>query len=146
MHTIRLRGPWEFRVFADYSRPDASDTDLPSGKIQMPTGWGASLWHDFRGRVRFTRRFNQPTGLDNTEQVRLCVAAVNGLAIISLNDQVLAQVVDEGNDQRFDVLQLLRPTNQLVITVDSSGAHDSAGRDHVVRRPIGEVWLEILER
>ncbi len=65
-HNIRLRGPWQFEVL-DCSARDASR----SGVAKLPSDWGSELGTAFRGRVRYTRRFGRPDGLDPHERVCL---------------------------------------------------------------------------
>src|SRR5689334_22515172 len=87
-HLIRLRGPWEYEPLERYSA--ASTGDLPPpGRVDFPAAWAAALGSDFFGRVRFRRRFNRPTGLEQHERVWLVAEGVAGLIAVTLNDQPL---------------------------------------------------------
>ena len=97
-HTIRLRGPWEYQplaratLLADGS-VSRDDRDLPAGgTIVMPGDWGAVLGSDFRGLVRFTRRFALPTGLDASTRVWLVIEDVDWQGTVVLNDHWLGDV------------------------------------------------------
>jgi hypothetical protein len=58
----------------------------------MPADWGASVGANFRGLVRFTRRFAQPTGLDEISRVWLVLESVDWQAAVSLNGTTLGCV------------------------------------------------------
>ncbi len=157
MHRIRLRGPWTYQVLArfgpyekDNTGPDTSG--LPAGRIQMPTDWGATLGRDFRGRVRYQRRFNRPTGLDGGQLVYLAFQAVDCFGDVSLNETAIGRVVGDRPDQRFLVTSLLEDVNELTVIVElpwdnpvSAPLPRPAGRDGLPGGLIGEVCLEIEE-
>ena len=178
-HTIRLRGPWEYQPLARATlRADGSvsrdDTDLPSGgTIVMPGDWGAPLGGDFRGLVRFTRRFAQPTGLDAATHVWLVIENVDWQAAVALNGQPLGHVQLARTPPvclslapslppsasppivcpaRFEIAARLRPRNVLTIDVllpeVAAGAPPLArpGREDLPGGLIGLVRLEIEAR
>ena len=158
MHVIRLRGPWNFQVLTHLERDDTGNirqdsSELPAGRVQMPADWGESLGNDFRGRVRYQRRFNRPTGLDHGQIVYVSCAAVDCFGEVSLNGTTLGRIVGERTDQRFLVTKLLQSANELSIVVElprddpnSSPLPRPAGRENLPGGLIGEVRLEIEER
>jgi len=87
MHTIRLRGPWDF----------VPQEDPP-------------------GTTRCTRHFHKPTGLDSGERVWLVIEGLAGTAQVSVNDTALAQASGMSLI-RFDLTTLLRPHNELIIDI-----------------------------
>jgi hypothetical protein len=97
-HSIRLRGPWDYQPLARAElQADGSirfdDRDLPAGgTMALPADWGAALGQDFRGLVRFTRRFTQPTGLDETTRVWLVIDNIDWQATVTLNGTFLGCV------------------------------------------------------
>jgi hypothetical protein len=122
------------------------DRDLPpGGMIVMPADWSGVLGGDFRGLVRFTRRFAQPTGLDGNTRVWLVVENVDWQAAVSLNGHPVGHTQHAGTSPtpcllvplspslplspspplslcspcpaRFDITALLQPRNELTIDV-----------------------------
>ena len=159
MHTIRLRGPWEYQPLAHTSRlPDGSVVDQaeipppPPGRVTMPCDWGATLGHSFRGRVRYARHFHRPTGLTPGAVVRVTLTDVDGRAQVFLNGELLGMADGPTCPVQFEVTTRLQNRNRLEIEVDLP--HESDGAPPLPRRPgreglggglIGEVLLEIDE-
>src|SRR4051794_4944409 len=90
-HVIRLRGPWEYLPLAKFV-PQAEGgwteqhADLPAaGRMHMPADWKETLGQDFRGRVRYTRHFNCPTGLEPHDRVWLVLEGVDARGEVILN-------------------------------------------------------------
>ena len=169
-HTIRLRGPWEYQplaratLLADGS-VSRDERDLPAGgTIALPADWGDILGNDFRGLVRFSRRFAQPTGLDAATRVWLVIENVDWLATVSLNDQFLGHVhlaqatpplsippslfpsisPPSPCPARFDITSHLQPRNLLAIDVLKSPAAAGPGWTTQPGGLIGLVRLEIV--
>ena len=98
MHVIRLRGPWEYeplvRVWIDASgaRRESRESLPAAGRAHLPADWGLTLGPDFRGRVRYTRRFGLPTNLEPHEEVWLVVEGVDYFGSLALNDTPLGDV------------------------------------------------------
>jgi beta-galactosidase/beta-glucuronidase len=113
MHTIRLHGPWDFQPLG------AADDLSLAGRIVIPADWSESLGADFRGRVRYTRHFHRPTGLDEGQRVYLSIDGVVRSGIVSLNGETLGAVEATGGPFRFDVTDRLALRNALVIEVES---------------------------
>jgi hypothetical protein len=155
-HFIRLRGPWQYEPLArTVLRADgASEVEAgelpPAGRVRMPCDWGESLGSEFRGLVRYTRRFHRPTGLGPGQVVWLAIEQVDTWAKAMLNGHLLGELRAETTPARFDVTRLLRDRNQLSVEVElpRQGA-DSAVLDRPTDRDgkpgglVGEVRLEI---
>jgi beta-galactosidase/beta-glucuronidase len=86
--------------------------------MHIPADWSATLGADFRGRVRYTRRFHRPTGLDAGERVFLVIERVNATGTAQLNGQRLGDVSRVGGPFRFEVTRQLQPSNLLTIDVE----------------------------
>lgn len=155
-HTIRLRGPWEYEPLPRGLSRD--DREPPRGTVAMPGDWGGILGADFRGQVRFTRRFARPTGLDAETRVWLVIEEVDWQAAVALNGQSLGEVRFSGAPAeadvvpcpaRFDITTLLLLRNELTIDVllpeVAAGAPPLArpGREGQPGGLIGLVSLEI---
>ncbi|HEX3997128.1 MAG TPA: hypothetical protein VHX65_01090 [Pirellulales bacterium] len=155
-HIIRLRGPWEYEplarvgMAADGTRHEGRDRLPPAGRVHLPADWGAILGVDFRGRVRYTRRFGLPTNLEPHEQVWLVVEGVDYFADMSLNGTPLGKVVGYQQPREFDIRRLLAERNLLTLDVElpqledvQTVSLDRPGREHLPGGPIGEIRLEI---
>ena len=154
-HIIRLRGPWEYeplaRVWIDAAgvRRESSESLPAAGKVHLPTDWGATLGTDFRGRVRYTRRFGLPTNLGPGETVWLVVEGVDSFGSLALNNVSLGEMTGCQRIAEFEITDLLAPRNLLQFDVElpccesPAAAPDRPGREHLPGGPIGEVDLEI---
>ncbi len=99
----------------------------------MPCRWSEGGLGDFAGRVRFRRRFGYPGRIDAHERVWLTFAGIEGTATVVLNDQPLA-LASRSSALEFDVTNLLRPRNELVVDVEAAGGQGGLW---------GEVALEV---
>lgn len=147
MHSIRLRGPWQFTV-----EPDANPPSQPrSGQIKLPADW-AELMAIQPGnaepetdantaakpaRVELSRSFNAPTGIDSSR----IVVAVENLGpptelqtSFTINGQQVAATINH-ETQSFDITPQLVQHNQLAIRVTLNPA----------RKYFGEVTIQILD-
>jgi glycosyl hydrolase family 2 len=144
-HVIRLRGPWEFEVVENAS----ALTSPRSGKAKLPCDWSEALGREFRGQVRYRRRFNRPSGLDPHERVWLIVEGVDAFGAATLNGRELGEVRGYALPASFDVTDLLAQGNELLLDVElPRGLPDGPaplrpGREDLAAGPIGEVRLEI---
>jgi beta-galactosidase/beta-glucuronidase len=117
MHVIRLHGPWEYEPLA---RVAHDNRPLPqSGRVTLPADWSQSLGADFRGQVRFLRRFNCPTGLDHEYRVYLVVEGVESFGDVSLNGVNLGTTQGRGVAFRADITSQLALHNTLSIKIES---------------------------
>jgi hypothetical protein len=112
-HTIRLRGPWEYRLLesakyveAQQGRVDISNTDLLRNVV---------------GKIELMRRFNRPTGLGNGTRVELVVGSRTHAIAIDLNGEPLSITLEE---LRYDITAQLRSHNVLRIIVDTGQQKD----------------------
>jgi hypothetical protein len=132
-HRIRLRGPWDCEPLARV------DTEillpLPSPlKMTLPCRWKDGGLAEFRGKVRFRRRFGQPRQIDGHERVWLTFAGVDGRVGALLNGRSLTIPEITSEPFEIDVTALLKERNELVVDIDS--AYGEGGL-------WGEVALEI---
>jgi hypothetical protein len=128
-HRIRLRGPWTceplFRLEHDGAR---IAVDLPAAfRMTMPGRWQDGGLQDFRGGVRFSRRFGYPGRIDTCEHVWLTFEGAENRATASLNGTLLGTW--EGAAE-FEVTTLLQPRNRLMVDVEAP-------------RPDGGLWGEV---
>jgi hypothetical protein len=100
----------------------------------MPCRWHESGLAGFAGRVRYRRRFGYPGRIDEVERVWLTFAGANDSVVVTLNEVQLGRVEQACEPFEFEVTQLMRPRNELLVEV--SGTAPSAGL-------WGEVALEI---
>ncbi len=154
-HVIRLRGPWEFEplcwvlISADGTRRESVDGLPPAGRIHLPADWGLILGADFRGRVRYTRRFGLPTNLEPHERVWLVCEGVDYFGELAVNDQFLGRVEGYERPAEFEVGPLLAERNTLALIVElpqyeiSAAAPSRPGRAELPGGAIGEIRLEI---
>jgi beta-galactosidase/beta-glucuronidase len=154
-HVIRLRGPWDYEPLqrlelAADGAVQTADEPLPApGRITIPADWGQTLGTDFRGRVRFVRRFGQPTNLGASERVWLVCEGVDLRGEASLNGRPLGELQGWRTVARFDVTTQLELRNELAIVVELPPLGDRT--EHALRCDragragglIGEVRLEI---
>lgn len=111
-HRIRLRGPWDYEPLDRPGEP----TPAP-GRMTMPCRWAEGGLTDFRGRVRFRRRFGYPGRIDPHERVWLTFAGVTDRAAVRLNDTALGCHAGDGPFE-FEVTSLLNARNELVVEVE----------------------------
>lgn len=123
-HTIRLRGPWILEPLARTAiRPDGTSVDLsgslPSAcRTQVPSDWGDSLGADFRGRVRYARRFHRPTGMADIERIELVIERVDAFGWVWLNGQSLGEIPLGFMGFRAEIKERLEKFNLLEIQVE----------------------------
>lgn len=132
MHTIRLRGPWEYEPL---ERVGAGPLPAP-GKVKMPCDWAAMLGSEFRGDVLYRRRFHTPTGLDLGEQVWIVFDALRGRANVSFNGHPIGEFSTDDCPARYNITSLLTDdSNMLSVRVHHTGSAPGG--------LLGEVRLEI---
>jgi len=153
VHTIRLRGPWQYELIEDRSPPAESGAHdasrPPAGRQKMPADWGETLGPDFRGRVRYRRRFGKPTGLAPYHRLILVVEAVDLRGRVFLGMNSLGEVQLAQEPARLDITGMLDERNELSIEIELpqlSPAEEQQLRGDRAGQPgglIGEVRLEI---
>ncbi|MGF1578297.1 MAG: hypothetical protein ACFCD0_02915 [Gemmataceae bacterium] len=123
-HRIRLRGPWECEPLGAFvERPDGqvevSESTVPGRfRMTMPCHWHEGGLENFRGLVRFHRRFGYPGQIDEDERVWLTFVGWTGTGNVSVNGQSLIEE-HEGAPCAFDITSLLRPNNELLVEIES---------------------------
>ena len=157
-HVIRLRGPWRLEPMARTRRlvDGTSQTivgPLPApGETLDPSYWGELLGRDFRGRVRYTRRFNRPTGMAEILRIDLVIEGVDAFGRVILNGQPLGEIPLGLVEFRTEITSRLEPFNRLEIEVELPECDESSlrmprgSRDGLPGGLVGEVRLEITDR
>ncbi len=153
-YVIRLRGPWEFQPLermvlvaaGEYRRQ--TDQLPPGGRARVPDDWHEALGVEFRGRVRYTRRFNCPTNLGARDRVWLVCEGADHRASVAMNEQALFEMVGAEHPAGHDVTEMLQPRNTVTIDVsldpeDTARPPDRQGKAGGL---IGEVRLEIRQQ
>jgi hypothetical protein len=143
-----LEATKRFIVQADGSYRAAHDDLPPAAEAKMPADWSAVLGADFLGRVRYTRSFNKPTGLESGERVFLVVEPPRSEANILLGGKLVGFVYPGEGAGRFDITERLESYNRLEIIVDHPALDEmrSVVGDPAELPPgglVGEVRLEI---
>ena len=154
MHSIRLRGPWQYtpiattRWTADGQSQETGTTVPEPGKMKIPCDWSDTLGANFHGKVLFQRYFHQPAGLADGDVVRLSIEQVNALADVFLNHEAIGCVAAKSGSVAFDIEDKLEPRNLLEIIVDFPALDDQSDAlttiTEVAGGITGEVQLEIL--
>jgi beta-galactosidase/beta-glucuronidase len=107
---MHLKGPWGYEPVPPASTPLA-------GTAKLPAAWQAIVG-DFRGQLRFRRRFHQPTNLDPHERVCVVFDGVGGLARVAVNGQVLGTIPAGQGTGEFEITRLLKPNNELLVEIE----------------------------
>ena len=110
-HRMHLKGPWEIEI------PAGSNPVAIPRRVKLPASW-QELFGDFRGSLRFCRRFHKPTNLDEHERVWLVFDGLGGLGRIHVNDHALGTIGPAIPTGEFDITQLLQFTNCLHVDVE----------------------------
>jgi hypothetical protein len=114
-HRIRLRGPWECEPLQRHP-PSSSPSDLPPVlRMVMPCRWADAGLAEFRGRVRFRRRFGYPGRIDAHERVWLTFAGVADRAEVWLNGERLGKL---DGAFAYEVTPWLLERNELIVEVE----------------------------
>ncbi|HVC95444.1 MAG TPA: hypothetical protein VND64_17235 [Pirellulales bacterium] len=154
-HAIRLRGPWDYEILSLPSPGgrvqgrDLTGDIAPAGRTTLPGDWGDILGRDFRGRVRYRRRFNRPSGLDSHERVWLVVEGADARASVALNGRRLGDVHGYALLADFDVTEWVESRNELTLEVELQDMEPGRsglwrpGRELKPGGPLGEVRLEV---
>jgi beta-galactosidase/beta-glucuronidase len=157
-HVIRLRGPWRLEPVAR-TRRSADGTSqtiigpLPAaGETTVPSDWGELLGADFRGRVRYTRRFNRPSGMAQVVRIDLVIECVDAFGQVLLNGQPLGQIPLGFLEFREEIASRLELFNRLEIEVELPECVETSLpmprglRAGLPGGLVGEVRLEITGR
>ena len=110
-HTIRLRGPWEYRILET-----GKDIEAQQGRIDISN---LGLLKNVVAKVELIRRFNRPTGLDDRTQVELVIGPRAQVEAVDFNDESL-DAKAKSDELRFDITAHLESRNILRIIVNTS--------------------------
>jgi hypothetical protein len=115
-------------------------------RLRGPWEWEASA-----DKVRITRRFHRPTGLEAGDCVWLTIDDVHGSATVALNGRRLGEIVSRSSEEphshleiqrcpaRFNLTTDLQPHNAITVEVTTPPAGVADGPGGL----IGLVCLEI---
>ncbi|MCG6154868.1 hypothetical protein [Rubinisphaera margarita] len=111
-HSIRLAGPWQVEPLDGLSFRDGSTDSL---RVKLPRDW-SEIFGENRGRARFERSFNAPTGIDQA-RLFLTFEELHGRVSLSLNGRTLVEHAEPVNDLRVEITELLESSNRLELTL-----------------------------
>ena len=140
VHRIHLRGPWEYEWISDspnLTKPQnrSERGSFPAtGRVKMPADW-ESIFGAIFGTVRFRRRFHQPTNLDPHERVFIVFDGVGGAMRVWVNSRELGRIEETIEPIEFEVTELLRPSNLLVVEIEFNADADGL--------QAGELWAAV---
>ena len=138
-HRIRLRGPWEVQWLGAVSTEDAENGQPQQReRVHLPADW-EQLIAGRSGRVRLTRRFHKPSGLEPEEEVALVFDDLPARTTISLNAEQVGQLASRTAGERIVVTERLHPVNTLEIEMEINSASEAA----TCVTPWGQVAIEI---
>jgi hypothetical protein len=98
--------------------------------MPIPCSWRDGGWPGFRGRALHARHFGRPTGLGESDRVKLMIEPLAGNGTVRLNGQPLGAIT-AGSTFEADVTALLKMRNLLEIEIAAEG--DSGGVTNEVR-------------
>ena len=116
IHEMRLKGPWEYC----WESPDVTETQLGcalSGRVKVPVTW-SECFGEQAGIVVWSRRFQKPTNLDTTERVMIAAPQLAGVIEVRLNGTSLPHDEQPQIGFRYDVTELLEPSNMLELSME----------------------------
>ena len=107
MHSIRLRGPWEFSIRGSGA----------SGRIDFPCTWQelVDAAGSTSGAIVLTRRFNKPTGLESRDLVWLSFRSPAASLTAALNGTPLALKGQPDGSWQAEITTLLADRNELPV-------------------------------
>ena len=125
-YRILLRGPWQAEPLSQ-AAPDGCDTInssttqlLAPTTVRLPAAW-QELFGDFRGRIRFRRKFHPPSNIGKSDRLAIVFDGVGGTGPVSLNGRPLGSIEPGVGTARFDVTGLLRTNNELHVDLEFTG-------------------------
>lgn len=113
-HGIRLRGPWHFELLP----ADGAPGGTIRGVANMPCSWRDALPTEPAARVRWSRKFNGPTGVDPAHAVWLVFEQPATSGDVSLNGERLGTLTAGAERCEFDITRLLGPHNTLTADLE----------------------------
>ena len=137
MHSIRLRGPWQYEIHEIHPDSDPTGTSR-TGQIKLPADWAQAISDQENDvRMELTRSFNAPTGIESS-RISLEVTNLGPPAelktSLTINGQQVEATIDD-ESQRFDITSCLAQHNQLAIQVTLNPT----------RKYFGEVTIQLFD-
>lgn len=124
-----------------------------SGRTQLPSDWEKTLGIEFRGLVRYERKFNPPGNLPSGERLFLIIEGVDARASVAVNGEILGVLQGTARHPEFELPRMPAEPARLMLDVElpaeagQSTLVDPAemrpGRENLAGGPIGEVRLEV---
>lgn len=135
LHRMNLKGPWDYE-WLDGPHPTSeavSNSDVASNnefllahsRVRMPSSI-QDAWGDVTGRVRFQRRFQKPTNLEEHERVHIAFDGLGGQAAVSLNDEPLIKMNDLSEPHTIDVTDRIGQSNAISVELTWNAAECSS--------------------
>jgi hypothetical protein len=130
-YRILLRGPWECEPLARAERDAAgvlvwTESRLPPpGTVRLPASW-QDLFGDFRGRVRFRRRFHPPSKIEPGDRLFIVFAMIGGTGSVALNGGDLGKIRMAADRASFEVTGLLQVNNELIVDLEFTDPTDDS--------------------
>jgi hypothetical protein len=119
MHSIRLRGPWEFSI---------PNTQI-GGRVEFPCTWfelltaamnagRSALLSEEKASLTLKRRFHRPTGLESGDRVWLDMVSLSPSIRAELNGTPLALIEQSAGFWRAEIVDQLAGRNELTIDLE----------------------------
>lgn len=126
-YRINLRGPWQYEplartVLLSDGRIESCTVSAPlppPGRMNLPCAWTSAGLENFRGRVRFLRRFHKPRQIDANERVWLAFSGADYFTTAWLNGALLGRHEGMFDPFAFDITRHLAVRNELIVETDS---------------------------
>ena len=123
-HRIHLKGPWECEWLEPIDRsaalhgpdlhgPETAPTPV-SLRVTMPAEW-RQMFGCVAGRIRFRRKFGQPTNIGPRERLFIVFDGIGGKGNVWLGQRKLGDVDNRQATARFEVTGLLETRNELIV-------------------------------
>lgn len=138
IHSMRLKGPWEYVWLSPRLTEDELGRPL-SGTVKIPADW-EKCFGKTPGTVRWSRRFQKPTNLEPTERVMIAAPTLAGVQAVRINEVSLPLDDQPEAGFRFDVTEMLEPTNNL-LQIEMTCEDESKLKDRGMTEPaVIEIW------
>jgi len=131
MHTIRLRGPWRYRLASPAQRAEAA-AQRPAAlgqrepAVRLPAPFSAIAGAGFRGSAVLARRFNRPTGLESDDRVLLSIGPAAVAGRLWINDSFLGDIASD-SAATYDITPRLQLSNELRVELIVDGDPEPTG-------------------
>jgi len=137
IHEMRLKGPWEYC----WKSPEVAESELGTsleGRVKVPVSW-RECFGNRPGVVVWSRRFQKPTNLDAIERVMVAAPQLAGVVQVRLNGTPLPFEGQPDSGFRFDVTEMLDPSNVLEIEMECPTESDVQTRG-MTEPAVIEIW------